>query len=392
MNGKAILAFSGDPITYGHVDIVERALKVFKHVTVGIGVNPDKKYTFTLEQRLEMAQKVLEKFKGQVNVVAFEGLLVDFAYEQQIGTIIRGVRNSADVNYEQILHEVNKSQDLGVDTFVLFTNQKLSHVSSSAAKELQKHNAKNVLDYVPLYVKKRLEQVVSNQHILGVTGEIGAGKSYIAHQLIKHSDEYGLEVHNIDLDSLGHYILESSKEPYACEARAQLIALFGEDVIKDGSQALDDIAAPYIDPKLLGKYLWGYPEGLKDFNRVMYEPMLLLYRKSLRGKKGLILLNSALLAEAEITHLCNNNVLIVGASPKVRLKRLLKRGYSSEEAKKRMSSQLDVTAKKEAIERVINRDGCGRLIEFDNSNEKASNKIFKSLLIDVSEGFGYANL
>jgi len=386
-NNKAIVAFSGDPITYGHLDIIERALKVFKHVTVGIGVNPDKHYTFDLEQRLQMAQKVLEKYKGRISVIAFEGLLVDFAYEQQIGTIVRGVRNSADVNYEQILHEVNKSQDLGVDTFVLFTNQKLSHVSSSAVKELQKHNAKNVIDYVPLYVKMCLEQTVSDQHILGVTGEIGAGKSYVARKLHQVSHELYPAIHNIDMDSLGHTILEKSKEPFAYHARERLINNLGKSIIDK-----DRMLQKFIKPKELGKLLWEDNEALQAFNTIMFEPMLLEYRKQLKGKKGIILLNSALLAEANISSLCNNNVLLIKADHDIRYQRLLKRGYSEEEAKVRMKVQYSADEKRRRIQDAIDREECGHIIEFDNSDEKANDKKFKELLITIHEGFGYGNL
>jgi pantetheine-phosphate adenylyltransferase len=382
-NEKAIVAFSGDPITYGHIDIIERAFKVFKHVTVGIGVNPHKKYTFDLHERLRMSERVTAKFGARVTVLSFEGLLVDFAYEQQIGTIVRGVRNSSDVDYEQMLHEVNRSQDLGIDTYVLFADKKLSHVSSSAAKDLQKHNAKNILEYVPLFVKMCLEQTISNQHILGVTGEIGAGKSYVAKNLINTGYDTGIKIHEIDLDILGHRLLEKSEEPFALEARKNIYKLFGEEV-------LSSLSGFFINPKALGKHLWGNPENLNMFNSIMFEPMLLEYRKKLRNLQGIILLNSALLAEANILSLCNNNVLLVSADKKVRFERLLKRGYSTEEAEKRMGSQLSSEVKKEYILKAIEKESCGSLIEFDNSEEHSDSKKFNSLFLKVCERFGYA--
>ena len=98
-NKKAIYGFSGDPITYGHIDIIKRALKVFGELIIGIGVNPAKKYFFNLEERRVIAERSLQGLSG-VTVIAFKGLLVDYAYENNIGTIIRGVRNSEDLNYE----------------------------------------------------------------------------------------------------------------------------------------------------------------------------------------------------------------------------------------------------------------------------------------------------
>lgn len=390
VNDKAIVAFSGDPITYGHIDIIQRALRVFKHITVGVGVNPDKKYTFSLDRRLQMAKKVLEKFGERITVIAFEGLLVDFAYEQQIGTIIRGVRNSSDVDYEKVLHDVNMSQGLGIDTYVLFTDKNLSHVSSSAVKELQKHNAKNILDYVPLYVKMCLEQTISSQNILGVTGEIGAGKSYVTRKLIEISHKLDPTIHCIDMDSLGHIILEKSTEPFAYEARRRLIDSFGESIVD--KEKLFQHYITFIKPKELGKILWGNQGALNTFNNIMYEPMLLEYRKQLKGKKGIILLNSALLAEANISRLCNNNILLVTAEQEVRYQRLLRRGYSEEEIKRRIDSQYSAKKKSEIIRKTINEDGCGDIIEFDNSDEKAKDDKFKELLMTIYEGFGYGNL
>ena len=78
----AIYAFSGDPITYGHIDIIRRAAKIFTKVIVGIGENPDKSYTFSLPDRKEMARLSVER--DNIEVVSFEGMLVDYAYEQNI--------------------------------------------------------------------------------------------------------------------------------------------------------------------------------------------------------------------------------------------------------------------------------------------------------------------
>jgi pantetheine-phosphate adenylyltransferase len=136
---KAIYAFSGDPITFGHIDIIERAAKVFTKVLVCIGSNPDKKYMFTLEQRLQMAQDALSSIKN-VDVKSFSGLLVDFAFEQNISVIIKGVRNTTDFEYENTLHAVGESQKLGIETFILFAKPQLAHVSSRTSPPLGASN------------------------------------------------------------------------------------------------------------------------------------------------------------------------------------------------------------------------------------------------------------
>ncbi len=112
---KAIYGFSGDPITNGHIDIIKRALLVFKKLTVAIGVNPAKKHFLDLEERRKLAEQSLQHLDN-IEVIAFRGLLVDFAYEHGYNTIIRGIRNSEDLNYELMLYQIGTSQQLKIDT------------------------------------------------------------------------------------------------------------------------------------------------------------------------------------------------------------------------------------------------------------------------------------
>src|SRR6185503_2399375 len=109
MKHRAIYAFSGDPITYGHLDLIQRARQAFGSVLVAIGQNPQKKYLFSLEERLVMAKAAVQALKN-VDATAFHGLLTDFAYEQGIPVIVRGIRDGSDFNSEQTLFQVARSQ------------------------------------------------------------------------------------------------------------------------------------------------------------------------------------------------------------------------------------------------------------------------------------------
>jgi pantetheine-phosphate adenylyltransferase len=132
----ALYAFSADPITYGHIDVVERVSHTFDQVIVGIGRNPMKKYLFSLEARLALARQALAHLSG-VTVLPFHGMVVDFATEQGAQVIVKGVRNVTDFDYEQVHHLVGLSQRAGIDTHILFANPALAHVSSSAVKAIQ---------------------------------------------------------------------------------------------------------------------------------------------------------------------------------------------------------------------------------------------------------------
>jgi len=351
---KAIYAFSGDPITYGHIDIISRAARHFEHVVIGIGVNPGKSYTFTLEERAEMARKSLVKVPN-VDVVAFEGLLVDYAYKNGISVIVKGVRTPQDYDYEKMLHQLGDTQKLGIETFLLFAKPELAHVSSTAVKAMQKEYGM-IHELVPLYVKQSVEARLSGQYIIGITGEPGAGKSYVGKKFEEMGEENGIPVHNIELDSIGHKVLEAG--PCYENVRKQIAEAFGKEVQKDDGS---------IDRKVLGDVVFNDPAKLERLNQIMYLPLLTGLREELRGKKGLILVNAALIAEASLGYLCNNNVLVVGVAKEVQRERLSARGYSSEQIERRVASQYSFDEKVTALNVAKEKEGQGIVWQLDNS-------------------------
>ncbi len=353
---KAMYAFSGDPITYGHVDIIERAARVFDEVTVGIGVNPDKKYMFDLEERTEMVERSLVDVSN-AKVVPFRGLLVDYAYENNIDVIVKGVRHSTDFEYENILHQVGESQEVGIDTHILFARPKLAHISSGVVKGIQKENGA-INEYVPLYVKQCLEARMMSQYIIGITGEIGAGKSYVSEQFVEIGKRKGIEVHNIELDHIGHQILGGLKESRYDDVRKQIMDTFGEQVGRaDGT----------IDRGSLGEIVFSEKGALDALNDIIETPLSVRIRRELYGKQGLILFNAALIAESDMTHLCNNNSVLVYADKATQEYRLNSRGLSVDEIRRRLSSQFGFEEKRSGLERAIDRDNQGKIWTLDNS-------------------------
>ena len=198
-NNTAIFAASCDPITYGHVDIIERACETFDQVIVAIGINPNKKYTFSIEERIKFIKKAI----GNPNKLK---------HQQNVKTIIKGVRNNQDFDYERLLHEVSITQQIGIETYILIANQKLAHVSSSVAKELCKHQGL-VHEYVPYYVKAALEHEINKQSIIGITGSIGMGKSYVTQKLIEHFTPQ-MNVLHVDLDMIAHELYTRTEPVY----------------------------------------------------------------------------------------------------------------------------------------------------------------------------------
>lgn len=361
---KAIYSFSGDPITYGHIDIIKRAASVFEQLVVAIGVNPQKKYLFDLKERLQLTQEALFDLTN-VEVVSFSGLLVDFAYEINADVIVKGVRNPTDFEYENSLFKMGQSQEINIDTFILIAKSELEHVSSSNVKQIQQEQGL-IHDYVPLNAKQALEAKMSQQFIVSVSGEIGSGKTYISNKFVELAKKRKIPVHHIDLDHIAHQIYQDLPQPKYKHIREVIAQTFGAQVKnKDGS----------INRKVLGEIVFEDREKLKSLNIIMQQPLLVRIRRELYGKKGLILLNAALIVEAGMTHLSNNNVCIVKTDKKSQKRRLLKRNLSEEQIQRRLDSQYTFSQKKAVLQKAINRHHFGQMWVIDNS--KSANGKFE---------------
>lgn len=148
---------SFDPITSGHIDIIRRAATTCDNLIVGIGVHPSKKPLFSGEERLDLIKRTLPSRIGDcfIEVVIFEGMLVDFAKERNASFLIRGIRSVSDFEYEINLSNINRV--FGVETIFMPTSPHLAIVSSSAAKELAKYN-KDLSKFVPNLVAEKLQE------------------------------------------------------------------------------------------------------------------------------------------------------------------------------------------------------------------------------------------
>jgi pantetheine-phosphate adenylyltransferase len=139
MSKIAIFPGSFDPITIGHVDLVTRALPIFDKIVVAIGVNNQKKYLFTLEQRLDWLSEVF-KDEAKVEVAHYEGLTAHFAKEIGAQYLLRGLRNASDFDYEKTISQLNNIVGAGLETIFLIAQPAYSHISSTIVREIIKGN------------------------------------------------------------------------------------------------------------------------------------------------------------------------------------------------------------------------------------------------------------
>lgn len=161
---KAVYAGSFDPLTNGHMWVIEHAANIFDHLVVAIGQNPHKTYTFSIETRLSMLKQATSSLANVEITVLDNEFLVNYAKRMQAAFIIRGVRNSSDYEYEKSMHYINSDLSNAIDTIFLMPPRKYAEVSSSMVKGLIGHDGwQNIIKkYIPLSVFNTINSIYSS--------------------------------------------------------------------------------------------------------------------------------------------------------------------------------------------------------------------------------------
>ena len=154
---KGIYPGSFDPVTYGHIDMIERASKMFDKLYVSITENINKKSFFTLEERLDLLKKICQNYKNVEIVVCQNKLTVDFALELGANVIVRGLRAVTDFEYDLQMASTNHQLNSNVETVFMMTNTDYSFLSSSMVKEIA-YIGGNVNKFVPKIVEDKIKE------------------------------------------------------------------------------------------------------------------------------------------------------------------------------------------------------------------------------------------
>jgi len=147
MKNIAVFPGSFDPVTKGHQSIVLRALPLFDEIIVAVGVNSSKEYFFTLEQRLDWLGKVFAK-EPKIRIEQYQGLTIDFCKAQKAQFILRGLRTSADFEFERGIAQMNRVMYPEVDTVFILSTPELSSINSTIVRDILR-NAGDVTQFVP---------------------------------------------------------------------------------------------------------------------------------------------------------------------------------------------------------------------------------------------------
>ena len=155
---RAIYPGSFDPITNGHLDILDRSLQLFNEVVIVVAGTGQKDPLFTPDERIQLIREVTAGRKG-VKVDRCSGLIMEYARQNQISAVIRGLRAASDFEYEFMMASMNKQLNPDVETLFMMTAQNLYFVSSSMIKELFRYHG-DISSYVPEIVVKRLKEKI----------------------------------------------------------------------------------------------------------------------------------------------------------------------------------------------------------------------------------------
>ena len=153
---RAIYPGSFDPITNGHLDVIERACKLFDEVIVAVAYNDEKQALFSLQERLDLLQETVSKI-DHVQIAKFEGLLVEFAIAQKASAVIRGLRAVSDFEFEFQMALMNRKLEGNLETIFLMPKEEYTYLSSRLVKEIARLGG-DVSSFVPPLVAKALVQ------------------------------------------------------------------------------------------------------------------------------------------------------------------------------------------------------------------------------------------
>jgi pantetheine-phosphate adenylyltransferase len=162
---RAIYPGSFDPVTNGHLDIIERSCKLFDEIIISILINPEKQPFFTIEERLEMLAAVLRDINQggcNVRIDSFRGLLVNYAVAQNANAIVRGIRAISDYEYELQMALMNRRLEPGIETVFMMPAETYSYVSSRLVKEVVQLGG-TITGLVPPLVETRMREKLEHK-------------------------------------------------------------------------------------------------------------------------------------------------------------------------------------------------------------------------------------
>jgi pantetheine-phosphate adenylyltransferase/dephospho-CoA kinase len=366
----AVYPGSLDPITFGHTSAIRNAARFCGNVLVSIGINPSKNYTFSLAEREHLARVATADIPG-VSVTSFQGLLVHFLARNGLDLVVRGVRDGSDLSEAEMQDKLGQTQIMArrIASAYIPADSEHRFTSSSALKAILKDQG-DAVPLAPLSTIHATQARMLGQYFYGITGASGVGKSEISRRFQKIAEQRNILLFHVDLDKFGHDILGAAPEPIYRNTRAQVVQAFGIDILDQNGS---------INRKKLGEKVFGDPDKLKRLNGIIHEPIFFRMNDTLRGRKGIFLIDTALLAETSRTSLVNNQIMLVDTDQSEVATRLVRRDdLTAEQIERRISSQFTTAAKLSTIQTSIEAASYGRVECITNNRQLTDDVVEKA--------------
>ena len=338
---KGLFAFSADPITYGHIDIIIKASKTVRVLYVAIACNPQKKYFLSFEERKYLVEKIFSHYPN-IKIIGHLGLIVNLLLKENITHYFRGIRNKQDKQYEQTTALYNQNYFPNLKTIYIKSHKSYRHISSTAVKKLTRFT-QEISNYVPSIVKKHLEQKSEILQV-AITGSIASGKTTLCKFLKQNLQNYlQKSISNIDkkkiffdiekLISNTHYIdfdelvkqiyldLEKEKLP---ALEMELIKTFKKNILNEEGRISLVSIKNYFSVSNNSNLKKTKLKFLKLQN-ILFPFIMMSYREAIKNKKGLILLEVSMLAEYSLASVFNGDIIVVALNEKEQINRLMTR-------------------------------------------------------------------
>jgi pantetheine-phosphate adenylyltransferase len=358
---RGLLTLSADPIHRGHTDIIKRARDRCETLVVYVTNNDLKRgsYLFDIRVRERMTAHALQ-VEGIENVEVISGdeLLVDVYLRENCDAVFRGVRTEEDRLFEEQQMQHHNLVLPGFASHVVYLEALGSRktLSSSVAKAMADKHI-DVAWLVPTFVKAMLAEKLHGQYFVGITGQMGVGKTFVAQSLADQLRSSGYPTHLLNIDELVRTLYDEDSRG-AQGVRDQMVALLG-----DASILIDD--GRRVDREAL-KAVVATADGdvLAKLHNLTAPHVNRLMRQYLRHRRGLIVVEWALLIENELTHLCNHHVLIVDSPDQDTF--LDERGVPADVRERFLAEQWDADKKQEQMQRIIETTRYGRIKRVTN--------------------------
>lgn len=378
---RGLIAWSADPIHNGHIDLAIEAKKNCEKLLVNVSNNDDKKgsYLFSLSDRVEFVRRALKGIDGVEVIQSPTEILVDTYLHFGCDALFRGIRDEKDQAYEETQMGYHKMIYPKLNPVYLDFRGK-SNVSSTMVKAFTSHHV-DVSRYVPIFVKRALEESINKQYKIAVTGGIAVGKSWVANNLafnlerlldIEVFDRFRANV--IKFDDLIRAVYDDPA-PGPVELRREIDRLVGRYSKIDGMTVFDQDGS--FNRDVLAGVMFSKhtdPKFRLEVQSLTAPFVDAKYREALKkAGPGIVVIEWAQLAEMEVGHWTNHNVIVVDSSDRQTF--VEKRKISPETFSNRTRYQWSAEEKVKALEKMALKAGEGHIIQFNNTLQ--DNKIME---------------